>query len=373
MTDYPNEPVEPGPDGVSPVVPDPEEANRLEQQRKNDKQWIPFVVAGTIVALIIGGIVFWNTRDDQQPTSPVVTSSAPVETSAPGTGEPEPTEPVTTEETTGEETTTVKETTVEETTDSGQKDQMTIAAENFVTSLKSGASGTKWADSMKTMVSSAFYESLKHADPASIPDGAETVTVSSSGTDKWTASVADAEGNVLYTFVMQGFKTADDGATLLVTSLDIPQSDEPRLDSDGHPIPASITPLTEAATGSFQAQSIGVLKNYFEVRLSDNEKERAEKMSRTVGGGEYPPFRSFEMTPNSVIQIYSPEEGYLLNAAQGHQVQEGFVTLASQVTYADAASDEQAPIETLLMGVDFKWNEDSRTWVPGGLRILDGE
>lgn len=373
MTDSPNVPN--GSDRPAVTPPDISSGTDMTTEppkpaRKDDKQWLPFVLLSALLLVGVLGFWLWNNRGD---SDPVVTPTTQTTTEATTqvTTPPPATETVVPEETTEvtEETTTETEVTEEE--QPVEQDQISLAAENFVSNIGSGKSGQEWADSMRTMVSSAFYESLKYADPASIPQGVASVDVSGGGGDTWRVIAQNDAGEELYRFTLTGFKTVDGGGALLVTSMDMPQSDEPQYDSEGHPIRPPVPPLTESAYQSLQAQSVGVAKAYLEFQLGESIESRQERVSAAVHGGEYPEFRDFEVTPNSNIQTFAPENGYLLEAVAGEPVVDGFVTLAMEVAYADASQSNPAPIETLLLGTDFNWNEDSKSWQAVGLRVLD--
>lgn len=257
-----------------------------------------------------------------------------------------------------------------EPTVSASTDKAQNVADEFIKKIKSGKAGEDWAKDMKPLITNAMYESLKYADPQAIPAAKQAKV--SGGAGKWTVNALDDKGNIAYTFFMNGYATegVSGEPNVLVRAMDIPSANEPSMDKDGHPLPTPVVPFNDAIQKNLEQQAYGVAKTYFEFTASDLPENRTAKVKQAVNGGEVPPLRPTIQGKNLNVQMYGPTNMHMFVSQAGEQTKENFITLGMNVQYADAISTDQKPWEEVAIAVDFKWNQTTRSWTPGGLRVI---
>lgn len=339
-----------------------------ENENRSDKNRVlPIVALGTITALAIGTLVFLGMNNDpEEPVNPQQTTSAPAvpgESANPGSSGNQQTTPQVTPGG-GKEIADAKV----------EKSEVEKAAENFMKQISSGKSGQAWADDMKTMVTTPFYESLKHADPESVPAGDKVTVTGENG--RWTGTVVNAEGATLYTFAMggyakqiDGYNAPDEEGFVLVENMTLPER-ERELDTDGHPIKPPVAPLSPQTIEGLETQTYYVAKAYFEFKKGDSAQDRMATVKRMVNDGEVPDLRPVVDGQDIDVQMYAPVRVKQLNESIGEESKEGFITVSMSIQYADAAKAEPRPLEEVVIGVDFAWDDASSTWHPAGFRVL---
>lgn len=351
------------PDLTGKAKKEPEKSEKKEELSK--KQIVAMVIAGIGFVLVVGLIFAFGLNSGDDEPEPIINQPTQSESINGPPVNPDPSNPsapaMPSAAPTGGQ--------VAPTADAPQN-EVQRAAENFMENIKSGKTGQEWADSMKPMVTSAFYESLKGASPDSIPDGAESVSVSGSA-GAWTGTVNDSEGSTLYTFRLGGFKQFEQegDAVLLVESMEVPQPKR-TLDEDGFPIKPPIAPMNESSMYNLKVQAYHVAKQFFEHTKDESVEQRTEEMKRVVHDGELSPLRPVYEGYDNNVQMYGPEQVRPLIGALGDPVKEGYVSIHMLVHYADSTHAKPEPWEEVFVAVDFRWNEEAQIWEPGGFRTL---
>lgn len=332
-----------------------------EDKRKKIAAAIVFGIAviGLIVFMIFN---FMGGSDPEEPT-PTPTPTQSQEPTAPSTNGPsEPTENPTQPEPPSE----------------SDKAAVEAVAKEFVSKIKTDQNSQAWADSLKGVVSTAFYESLRVSEPKSIPNGGNDFALGDLGSRDIRVNVAKDDGGTAYSFIVSNLavQPEDENAEApapiwKVTAIDLPEAEEQNLDENGYPIPPPVAPLSSDAYQLFYDKSFYVASAYLEFDAGESVQAREADLKKIVNNGETPALRPYNAASGAQVRMYGLEDLEVSEASAGAETKDGLITTTWNTSYRDTRTD--LSVERVYMAVDFKWDSAAGIWKVHALRLIKAE